>query len=95
MLVLYTDGLTEARDPDGALFGEQRVLDVLDRAAPASAKAATAALRDAVERFAPDLRDDLQLLSVSFAGAAARRRLPDVGPIRGRGAARRPVRRGA
>ncbi len=79
VLLLYTDGLTEARGPDGELFGEERVLDVLGRAAPASAKAATAALRDAVERFTADLRDDLQLLAVSFTGAAADRRVADGG----------------
>jgi Stage II sporulation protein E (SpoIIE)/GAF domain len=72
VLLLYTDGLTEARGTDGSLFGEERVLGVLREAAPANAKAATEALRAAVERFAPDLRDDLQLLAVSFAGDRGR-----------------------
>jgi serine phosphatase RsbU (regulator of sigma subunit) len=71
VLLLYTDGLTEARGPDGTLFGEQRVLDVLRDAAPMSAKEVTTALRAAVAGFAPDLRDDLQLLAVSFAGVPA------------------------
>ena len=67
VLLLYTDGLTEARAADGTLFGEDRVLRTLSDAAPESPQAATAALKDAVERFAPDLRDDMQLLAVSFA----------------------------
>jgi serine phosphatase RsbU (regulator of sigma subunit) len=67
VLLLYTDGLTEARGADGTLFGEDRVLRVLSDAAPESPQAATAALKRAVERFAPDLHDDMQLLAVSFA----------------------------
>jgi sigma-B regulation protein RsbU (phosphoserine phosphatase) len=66
VLLLYTDGLTEARGADGTLFGEDRVLQTLGDAAPESPQAATTALKRAVERFAPDLRDDLQLLAVSF-----------------------------
>ncbi len=67
VLLLYTDGLTEARAADGSLFGEDKVLRTLSDAAPDSPAAATAALKEAVERFAPDLRDDMQLLAVSFA----------------------------
>ncbi|SUE31251.1 two component system response regulator [Nocardia farcinica] len=32
-LLLYTDGITEARDPDGAFFGETRLFDFLRREA--------------------------------------------------------------
>ncbi len=32
-LVLHTDGVTEARSSDGAFFGEQRLIDVLEREA--------------------------------------------------------------
>jgi hypothetical protein len=35
-LALYTDGVTEARDPSGALFGEQRLVDLLRRAVAAA-----------------------------------------------------------
>jgi serine phosphatase RsbU (regulator of sigma subunit) len=34
-LVLYTDGVTEARDPSGAWFGEARLVEFLRRAAAA------------------------------------------------------------
>jgi serine phosphatase RsbU (regulator of sigma subunit) len=73
VLLLYTDGLTEARGADGTLFGEDRVLRVLSDAAPESPQAATAALKQAVERFAPDLRDDMQLLAVGFASGLGAR----------------------
>jgi len=32
-LVLHTDGVTEARDPDGAFFGDHRLVDFLEREA--------------------------------------------------------------
>ena len=32
-LVLYTDGVTEARDPSGGFFGHDRLVDFLERAA--------------------------------------------------------------
>jgi serine phosphatase RsbU (regulator of sigma subunit) len=31
-LVLYTDGITEARSPDGEFFGEQRLADFISAA---------------------------------------------------------------
>ena len=29
LLVLYTDGITEAANPDGQMFGEDRLLDII------------------------------------------------------------------
>ena len=91
VLLLYTDGLTEARGADGSLFGEERVLRVLAEAEPVNAQAATAALRTAVESFARDLRDDLQLLAVSFSGpdGGSTSAAGDVGTTRGQDVARR------
>jgi PAS domain S-box-containing protein len=50
-LVLYTDGITEARGPGGELFGEGRLLDALRDAAGGSAADIADAIRTAVDRF--------------------------------------------
>jgi serine phosphatase RsbU (regulator of sigma subunit) len=64
MLVLYTDGITEARDGAGSMFGEARLVQVVRAARGQSAAAAHAALLGAVRDFAgaspPD--DDITLL---------------------------------
>jgi sigma-B regulation protein RsbU (phosphoserine phosphatase) len=65
LLVLYTDGLTEARSPAGEEFGEERLARYLlhHRAEPADAF--LAGLRRALARFTEGhFRDDLSLLVV-------------------------------
>jgi serine phosphatase RsbU (regulator of sigma subunit) len=63
-LLLYTDGITECRRGTEQ-FDEQRLLDAAAAAAGASAARLVASVRDAVQRFAPDLRsDDMALLAV-------------------------------
>jgi PAS domain S-box-containing protein len=58
-LVLYTDGVVDARDPDGERFGEERLRAAVDAAAGGSAEAVAAAVDEAVAGFEPDLtRDD-------------------------------------
>lgn len=49
-LVLYTDGITEGRAPDGDLYGEQRLLATLDRI-PGDASAVAAGLVEDVLAF--------------------------------------------
>jgi sigma-B regulation protein RsbU (phosphoserine phosphatase) len=65
-LVLYTDGLTEARDTAGEMFGEERLHLAIDEAAAATPEALVAAVMRAVEGFAagtpPD--DDLTVLAL-------------------------------
>jgi serine phosphatase RsbU (regulator of sigma subunit) len=70
-LVLYTDGLTEARHESGEMFGPARLhLAIAARAAETPA-ALVAAVIGEVERFAagvaPD--DDMTLLALRYAGA--------------------------
>jgi sigma-B regulation protein RsbU (phosphoserine phosphatase) len=66
VLLLYTDGLTEATDHDGTQFGEERVCDVLramrGRSASSIREAFVQAVRDHT-RGAPD-QDDLTLIVV-------------------------------
>lgn len=67
-MLLLSDGVTEAHDPEGALFGKERVLAALgSEAAPATA--ITALLREMAGfvREAPPA-DDVTVLAVRFAG---------------------------
>ncbi len=61
--VFYTDGLTEARGPDGSFFGEERLWTLLRSCAGLSAPAIAERLRDvAMEYGEGNPRDDLAVL---------------------------------
>jgi serine phosphatase RsbU (regulator of sigma subunit) len=64
-VLLYTDGVTEARTADGELFGLDRLVDLLEREA-ASGRTAEELLRRLVravlDHQAGGLRDDATLL---------------------------------
>lgn len=64
VLVLYSDGLTEDMDPAGALFGQERLLAVVRRAASAGAEALLAAIIEEARRFrqGAEPHDDLTLV---------------------------------
>ncbi len=64
LLLLYTDGLLEARR-DGELFGEQRVEDVVRANADGVRPLMRDLLRRVTEFTGGDLRDDLALLALS------------------------------
>ncbi len=70
-VLLYTDGVVEARTPDGELFGLDRLADLLEREA-ASGRSAEEVLRRLVlavlEHQAGGLRDDATLLLVQWTG---------------------------
>ena len=70
LLVLYTDGVTEARDRRGRLFGERRLGRAVTGAAEGSANDVADAVLDTVMTFAGDvpLPDDLTLLVVKRLG---------------------------
>lgn len=65
-LVIYTDGVTEAFNPDGELFGEARLLESLCDAAGRNADALTETVFSAVRRHAAgcDQSDDIAVVSV-------------------------------
>jgi sigma-B regulation protein RsbU (phosphoserine phosphatase) len=69
ILVLYSDGITEAHDPDECEFGVDRLKAVVSEHGDRSAREITEALFDAVARFAPDdpLRDDQTVVVVKCA----------------------------
>jgi sigma-B regulation protein RsbU (phosphoserine phosphatase) len=66
VLLLYTDGITEAMDPAGALYGGARLTALLERSPPASAQAAIDLVADDVRSFAAgaEQADDITLLAL-------------------------------
>ena len=64
-LFIYTDGVTEAQNKDGALFGEALLLGALAKTAALSAKETVGLINEEVERFAggADQADDITVLS--------------------------------
>jgi len=67
-LVLYTDGVTEARDDSGAQFGEDGLAGVLSRLPVADAETVVAAVAAAVEQQLAGSRheaDDLAVLALT------------------------------
>jgi len=66
VFLVYTDGVTDARAPDGQRFGLGRLIDVVAGAGQASATDVVSAVVGAVDRFAGDAEqaDDLTLLAV-------------------------------
>jgi serine phosphatase RsbU (regulator of sigma subunit) len=66
-LVLYTDGVTDARAPDGTLFGHERLLEMIRACRGCEAHDMQEAILDTIHRFvdtAPRF-DDLTLLIVA------------------------------
>lgn len=68
MLVLVSDGATEARSPAGELFGRVRLIEALHGSR--SASAAAERVRDAVRRFedGAEASDDFTILALRYLG---------------------------
>ena len=66
VLLLYTDGATEANAPDGEMFGEERLTDVLRSAAGKPPQDMLDAISQALQQWtrAPDMGDDLTMMAV-------------------------------
>ena len=66
--LLYTDGLTEAENPDHALFGEDRVLQCLKDAAELDSRETVSRLESAVGAFRREAEpnDDLTLVCLKL-----------------------------
>ena len=71
IVFLYTDGVTEADDGTGALFGEQRLLDVLNSREFSSMKELCEHVRSCVDSFVGDAPqfDDITMLAFRYIGA--------------------------
>ena len=63
-LFVYTDGVPEANDSAGKMFGEERLVDTLNRNADADPETLIRSVHDAVDRFAGDAMqfDDTTML---------------------------------
>jgi sigma-B regulation protein RsbU (phosphoserine phosphatase) len=70
--LLYTDGLVEARNGAGELFGEDSLSDALKVTAPMSPADAASVIVEQVQRWSPVQDDDLTILICDFAQAVAR-----------------------
>jgi sigma-B regulation protein RsbU (phosphoserine phosphatase) len=68
LLALGTDGIWEARDPEGRLFGKTRFRDILRREAGASAQDMVTAVFDEISRFCRGLpyQDDVTLVVIKI-----------------------------
>jgi len=69
-LLLYTDGVTEARNAAGEMFGDERLRRAATGAMHLPAEILDGAIRDAVDAFATDVEpfDDLTLLALRYRG---------------------------
>ncbi len=68
ILALGTDGIWEARDPEGRFFGKERFREVIRRQAAGSAQDMLAAVFDEVDRFCRGMpsQDDITLVVVKI-----------------------------
>jgi sigma-B regulation protein RsbU (phosphoserine phosphatase) len=69
LLLMYTDGVTEARNANSEFFGAERLHITLRTALPASAQAACDAILGAIQSFSGEAtpRDDITLVAVQLA----------------------------
>jgi serine phosphatase RsbU (regulator of sigma subunit) len=68
-VVLYTDGVVEARGPNGSLFGEERLMHLLRSCAGLEAQAVAEKVRDVVLEYGEGPpRDDLAVLVLRIPG---------------------------
>jgi sigma-B regulation protein RsbU (phosphoserine phosphatase) len=68
LLVLLTDGVTEAEDAQGKAFGYEGVLEAIDTRATMPVTAIQAALARAVTEHSPVLADDCTIMVLRFVG---------------------------
>jgi len=67
-ILLYTDGINEAMNPAGELFGEERLEEILKNNINAAAAGLTRALKDAVRDFAggAEQSDDITVMALKW-----------------------------
>ena len=71
MVVLYTDGVTESRAPDGTLYGEERLAGMLSAMAGRSAAEVVGALVGDLAAWTDDPGDDVALVALRASAPAS------------------------
>ena len=69
-LFLYTDGISEAMNPQGELFGDERLIATCSAMSSSSAKAMIGQMAQQVEAFVDGAtqHDDMTMLSLLYKG---------------------------
>jgi sigma-B regulation protein RsbU (phosphoserine phosphatase) len=70
-ILLYTDGVNEAMNPEGELFGEERMAEVIKNNSNADAAELTRGLKNAVHAFAgrAEQSDDITIMALKYKAA--------------------------
>ena len=70
VLVVYSDGITEAADSEGGMFGEERLMDVIRSNAPAGTKVLQEKILEAVSQFTKGMyqTDDMTFVLIGAPG---------------------------
>jgi len=68
IIVIATDGIWEARNPEGEMFGKDRLHEIIRQHASATAKEIQSAVFESIRRFQNDtgLEDDRTLVVVKI-----------------------------
>ncbi|MCZ6757588.1 MAG: PP2C family protein-serine/threonine phosphatase, partial [Bacteroidetes bacterium] len=69
-LFMYTDGITEAVNSDGVMFGEENLLDVVRTHSDSEVASLIESVRDEVEQYVGNepKSDDLTLMALRYVG---------------------------
>ena len=69
-ILLYTDGITEAFNPDEELFSEERLLDIMSKSKKSTSQQLVTNIRKEIKKFTKDAEqsDDITILAVTFNG---------------------------
>jgi sigma-B regulation protein RsbU (phosphoserine phosphatase) len=70
-LLLYTDGMVEARNAAGVMFGEAALFAALEQSAGLASDEAADHIIASVQRWAPSQDDDLTVLVCDYAGGSS------------------------